>query len=171
MGPMLSARLQTIYNFLLPGTEVWDVCCDHGYLGQAALQAKTFSHVHFVDRVSNIMDRLRSEILEPECTNFYAIDARALQEKLYGTVSIAGVGGNQISKIIESWQQQNILHAQRVILAPQSHLGLVKNCLASADYQPHSQTMVQERGRIRHILVYDRSRPYSVNDENTAGGR
>lgn len=164
IGPMLSARLQTIYNFLLPGTEVWDVCCDHGYLGRAALQAKTFSHVHFVDRVSNIMDKLRSEILQPDRAKFYTVDARALQKELYGTVSIAGVGGNQISKIIESWQLQNILHAQRIILAPQSHLALVENCLASADYQPHSQTMVQERGRIRHILVYDRSRPSAVND-------
>lgn len=53
--PLLSNRLKLIFDQLLPGHAVWDICCDHGYLGSHAYrQSQDIISVNEKDRVREI---------------------------------------------------------------------------------------------------------------------
>jgi tRNA (adenine22-N1)-methyltransferase len=118
----LTPKLQTIFDHLLPGEDVWDLCCDHGYLGRAALEAGTFGTVYFVDRVPHIIEKLQTEISAEERlrkARFRAADGGELQENLCGTVVIAGVGAYTAFAILKTLYHGNFLRAKRLILSPQ----------------------------------------------------
>jgi tRNA (adenine22-N1)-methyltransferase len=157
-------RLQLIFEQLLPGLPVWDFCCDHGYLGEAAVGSRLFPEVHFVDQVPSIIERLEKRLLTKYILKNYKIKLSAaenLQEPVFGNVIIAGVGGHTILEILQSLQQKNLLQMQRLILGPhrdegrllqwlQCHGKLLSIC-TSAEYS------VPEGPRLRKIIVVDRT--------------
>ena len=64
-GPiLLSTRLQIIYDRILPGHPLWDIGCDHGYVGLRAFSSGLCSEVHLVDRALPAIDHLRDQIAE-----------------------------------------------------------------------------------------------------------
>jgi tRNA (adenine22-N1)-methyltransferase len=118
----LSPKLQIIYDQLLPGEDVWDLCCDHGYLGWAALASGNFAEIHFVDRVAPIIENLKRQIIPHDPTRkarFHALGAETLQEPLTGTVVIAGVGAYTAFEILEKLWKRDLLKAKRLVLSPQ----------------------------------------------------
>lgn len=118
----LSPKLQIIYDHLLPGEDVWDLCCDHGLLGRAALEAGGFDNVYFVDRVPHIIEKLKTRIQPLDLARkarFLAAPAEELQQPLTGTVVIAGVGAYTAFAILKTLWQKNLLHARRLVLSPQ----------------------------------------------------
>lgn len=143
---VLSPKLQLIYENLLPGEDLWDLCCDHGYLGQVALASNEFNQVFFVDQVPHIIEKLEarlrkespksfdldaSEPSEVEASlikqtyllsrkaHFRNVPAELLQESLFGNVVIAGVGAYTAFAIVKSLWERQFLQAKRLILSPQ----------------------------------------------------
>lgn len=147
----LGTRLQTIYDALLSQEEVWDVCCDHGLVGLKALQDSEIPFVHFVDQVPHIIEALPEE----EKARYYAVPAEELDQSLGGTVVIAGVGAYTILSIVQAWESKGILQAKRLILAPQRDPDLVA-LQPRPGYKLIRIELVDERGRERFILIYDR---------------
>jgi tRNA (adenine22-N1)-methyltransferase len=81
----LTPRLQTIFNSLMLGKPVWDLCCDHGYLGLRCYLSKQFPEVHFVDQVEEIITSLEvkfrenySDIQNPTKISFIAMAGEKL---------------------------------------------------------------------------------------------
>jgi tRNA (adenine22-N1)-methyltransferase len=163
----LSSRLQFIYENLLSHQVVWDLCCDHGLLGQAAARSGLFGEVNFVDQVPHIITKLETKLQKMpgiEKCKFRIADAENLQEPLFGNVVIAGVGAHQIFKILKGLQARNFLQAQRLILAPQREEEKLRHWLLEQDsefkqkYVMYAEKSLKERSRNRLIFVFDCSK-------------
>lgn len=161
----LSKRLKLIYDQLLPTKPVWDLCCDHGYLGLYAYESERFTAVHFVDQVPEIIDRLEVTFKEKVMTaanntsvNFYACAGEDLSRPISGSLVISGVGSYTIFQILKSLQEQSLLKAERLILCPQNDVVSLDELkkLPDFSYRQNLETLtVIEKDRLRQIYVLD----------------
>lgn len=119
----LSPRLNAFYERLLPHQSVWDFCCDHGYVGLKALESENHPHVHFVDPVPHLIKKIQiiCEKREARGAFFHTSLGEDLNERVDGTVVIAGVGAETIIKILDSLHQKGLLMASRLVLSPHRH--------------------------------------------------
>lgn len=163
----LNIRLQTIFEGLLKGLPVWDLCCDHGLLGFRCYESGDFPEIYFVDRVPKIIDQLRTqfETYSPTIENkmikvqFHAVDAGALNQKITGNLIIAGVGLKTSLDILTQLRDQGRLGAQRLILCPQNggdHWAEEWAQCFGAQYTLTHQVSVFERQRARTIWFFDK---------------
>lgn len=165
MMPALSQRLKLIFDQLLPGHAVWDICCDHGYLGSHAYQSELFSEVNFVDQVPEIIARLeerfRREIAvlgNSTASRFIALSGENLNLELTGNIVISGVGSYTIFQILKSLQEKNLLKAKRLILCPQNDvvkMDEIKKLPGFLYRQFQDIISVNEKDRVREIYVLD----------------
>ena len=147
----LSPRLSALLAQGLDGQDFWDICCDHGLLGRAALRSGRFSEVHFNDQVPHVLAKLRERA---GAGLFHLCPAQNLDVELTGTVSIAGVGGFNIIKILSAWDESRILRAERILLNPMTHINELRDFLSVWPRYVESETIrVPEKDRERQILV------------------
>lgn len=163
----LSGRLQFIFENLVPGKDVWDFCCDHGYLGTEALRSGKFGEVHFVDSVPHIVHDLEKSLqaqfpgLVPRA-RFFACKGEELFLPVSGTAVIAGVGAFTILKILKSLWDGSCLQADRLILCPQRDEEKLLQMLKSLGeefahrFTMHSQYILREKKRNRFVYIFDR---------------
>ncbi|WP_374077803.1 tRNA (adenine(22)-N(1))-methyltransferase TrmK [Bdellovibrio bacteriovorus] len=164
----LSPRMQLIYDLLLPGKPVWDFCCDHGYLGLNAYESGLFPEVYFVDKVEQIIARLKKRFDEeyyraesPSQAYFFSQMGERVEQPLRGSIVIAGVGAFTIFKILQEMNKKGLLHAERLILCPQRD----EEKLREFFLQNHNfgyrlcneHYEVEERGRTRKLLIFDKN--------------
>lgn len=168
-GPMLklSRRMQFIFDHLLPDQPVWDLCCDHGYMGLNAYESGRFPVVHFVDQVPEIINKLENrfdaEYFNPESAwqaRFWSCSAESLSE-LNGTVIIAGVGAHVILRILKGIAAKKGLITARFILGPQRDEALLVDQLNQwgefqSNYSIRFFCEIQEGQRMRKLYVFDR---------------
>lgn len=156
---MLSPRLNALLNSSIPEEDFWDICCDHGLLGRAAMARGSFARVHFVDQVPHIIENLKEKVSESEDVRIVLKSAEDITEILTGTVVIAGVGGHSLIKILGQWREREILRAKRLVLNPMSHVEPLREFLAGFDtYKIKETIIVRESERDREILILERSR-------------
>jgi tRNA (adenine22-N1)-methyltransferase len=161
----LSDRLKLIFDQLLPGKPVWDLCCDHGYFGLHAYESQKFSEVFFVDQVPEIIERLKKHFNEKYLasnnlteTNFKVASAENLNISLTGNVVISGVGSYTISQILKSLHTKGLLKADRLILCPQNDVVKIEDLKKLPDFsyqQVHETLSVREKNRVRKIYILD----------------
>jgi tRNA (adenine22-N1)-methyltransferase len=162
-----SRRLNIVLENLNPRQDVWDFCCDHGYLGTEAYQSQKFCDIYFVDQVESIISKLKARFqmfayLENSNSKafFMCEPAQSLKQPVTGTVCITGVGGLMIYEILKQLGQAKFLHADRIILGPhRDNEKLIK--LIEADpylkpYQLQNKIQTIEKDRTRWIYIYDR---------------
>ena len=144
-------------NFMQEGLPVWDICCDHGLLGEYALRTKRFPEVHFVDQVPNILQKTQRRLLRFSEARFHCVDATALAEPLNGNVVIAGVGGKKIIQILHSSQRRNLLRATRMILSPHKDRPLIAMLAQDPNWQNwelSESCQMEDKGQEHHIFVF-----------------
>lgn len=158
----LSARLRVFLEQSLRDKPLWDICCDHGYVGIAALKEGTFSEVHFVDQVSHIIKKLESILIaEDYSTPYYlhAIGAEGLNEKMSGTFLIAGVGGLTIKNIMSPLLKKELMQCERLLFSPQTDELVLVDFLASSEvsslYELKEKILIPEGRRVRSLYVLD----------------
>ncbi len=168
MQQRLSLRLQTIFDHLNPRQDVWDFCCDHGYLGGAAYKSQKFANIYFVDQVESIIQKLKTRFDQfvfsensPSQAYFLCQSGESLTQEITGTISITGVGGLTIYTILSELSQQNNLKAERLILGPhrdnEKLLKLISVDANLNNYYLKKTTTVIEDGRNRDIFIFDLS--------------
>jgi tRNA (adenine22-N1)-methyltransferase len=162
----LSPRLQALFGHLAEGEPLWDLCCDHGLLGQRALETGRFASVHFVDRVPEIVaaleERVRGGAAVPATTTFHALDAQDLPHTLRGSVVIAGVGGTTILEILSGLEARGALQASRLVLSSQTRAQSFPadfaRVLGPAGWRIVTSELVREGPRERPVWVAERAR-------------
>lgn len=168
MRPRLSARLFTIYHHLLEDQDVWDFCCDHGYLGTAAYQSQKFKNIYFVDPVASIMESLKERFFKfifdsnrLSAAHFLQQTGQSLQILVEGTACIAGVGGHVIFDILLSLANNHVLKANRLILGPHRDADKLLSWLSQntifTNYRLSLQKEITEDGRTHTFFIYDRT--------------
>lgn len=105
--------IDTLANANIPvrNIHLWDVCCDHGYLGEMFLKGGFDGHVHFVDQVKSITHQLQHRLDKKDYTNYsiHCQDAAFihLDNNKTHIIVIAGVGGELTIKIIQNILKNN----------------------------------------------------------------
>ena len=151
-----------------PNLDFWDVCCDHGKLGELALRSKEFKKIYFVDQVDHQIIKIQQKYPSPNVVSF-ALDASDIKIPIEGNFIIAGVGAFTINKIISSLFNNGFLSADLLILAPQKNpQDVLKPLLGNSNfpYVLSSEHTLIEKGRERWVKVYSR-----VNPDNLVEGR
>lgn len=156
----LSPRLQTMVDQLKAPFEVWDLCCDHGLVGQVAYSMGCFQKIFFVDKVPHIMNWLEQDFLDrfgfkkrPAKVKFMAEDATDMRLPGVGAnIVIGGVGAFLINRILERIALGPRL---RLVLAPNKNPHLVKDKALSQGFILVKEILVLEEGRERWVLVFD----------------
>ena len=162
----LSARLQLVFDNLIAGEDVWDFCCDHGYLGGAAYKSELFKNVYFIDPVESIMEKLKTHFYKfvfneknNSLPHFKPQLGQTIDESVKGTVSIVGVGGFLIYEILSGLADKKLLVAQRLILGPhrdgEKLLAMLTNNSRFNNYGLSSQKEVVENNRTRIFYIFD----------------
>lgn len=162
----LSIRLQLVYDHLIPDEDVWDFCCDHGYLGGAAYKSLNFKDVYFVDPVPSIMENLKKRFdtfvynkASRYQAHFLIQKGESISTVVQGNVCIVGVGGLMICEILKSLASQNLLEARRLILGPHRDAEKITDLIAQDElfkkYKLIQKKDVMENGRKREFFIFD----------------
>ncbi len=160
----LSERLNIAFRCLLPHKDVWDICCDHGYLATAAYKSNLFKNIYFVDQVSEIMKNLETRFNQyafnfdiKSKAFFLQTDASKITTEINGTVCILGVGGLTIIHILKSLLTDERLKAERLILSPHRDEEKVVQFIKefAQTYKLNSIESVLENKKIRKLYIFD----------------
>lgn len=149
-----------ILDLAVVGEPLWDICCDHGYLAEAALYSKNFPKVYFVDQVPHITEALERRLIKkghnPNSYQVLTVDGGKISQQMAGTIVIAGVGADLQIEMLQSMQKAGYLKAQRLVLNPFKDLPRMKE-LEACGWTLVNEKSVTESGRERKIFVFERS--------------
>lgn len=162
----ISPRLQLVFDNLLSGKDVWDFCCDHGYLAAAAYESQKFNDIYFVDQVSSIMERterlFKDHIYSEENKSqayFLQLSGETVTHNVTGTACIIGVGAHTIHDILDGLGRNNFLKADRLVLGPhrdvEKLLTMIANNQNLKDYSLAATKKITEDKRERIFYVFE----------------
>ncbi len=116
----LSPRLEALFNRCQPGLPLWDLCCDHGYLGLHALHSGAFTEVLFNDTAPHLLALVKAKLRGGERARLISGKAEEIIEPLTGNIVIAGVGAEKIFKILDSHLRRGTLIGPHVLVCPET---------------------------------------------------
>jgi tRNA (adenine22-N1)-methyltransferase len=178
--PTVSQRLQAILDITDQAyDQIWDTCCDHGYLGEAYLLRKQAQTVHFVDRVPALMydveqrlaafgsamaiddsaidsavDSANNSAIEPSTWQVHCLDVKQL--KLEGEqrhlIIVAGVGGDLCADIVTAIVNQHPFHDIDWILCPVHKHETLRKKLMTLNLHLVNEHLVKDKGRIYEVM-------------------
>ncbi|MCH5461342.1 tRNA (adenine-N(1))-methyltransferase [Lactobacillus sp. LC28-10] len=158
-GTHLSNRLQTVADFVQPGARLADIGSDHAYLPvhlakQGTIRAAIAGEV-VKGPYHNALTEIENEQLTAVITARLADGLAAIQpEDKIDTVTIAGMGGTLITKILEDGKA-HLTHKERLILQPNVGEDNVRRWLQDNRYQIVAERILAEDGHIYEIIVAD----------------
>ena len=148
-------RSTTLLSLCLAGRPTCDLCCDHGYLGTAALRSGLFPRVIFNDQVADITQALEQRLTRQGLTEWQIHCGNAAQMPLPeapANIVIAGVGARTIIEIVSA----HGVGPHRWILSPHKSAWDVEAlCTEHPEGALTSHLTVLERGRERPIFVFE----------------
>lgn len=164
-NPKLTKRMKHFIDHALKDQPLWDICCDHGYVGIKALETSQFSEVHFVDQVPHIMERLETLIkqywrIKPEHKYYlHLMSGEELEQDVSGTMLVAGVGGLTIKTIVSTLIEKKKLSAKRLLLSPHTDEKVLIEYLDDVDfkkvYSVTEKILMPEGKRFRPLYIID----------------
>jgi tRNA (adenine22-N1)-methyltransferase len=146
--------LRKIYDNLLPNQPVWDLCCDHGLLGEAAIHTGISSEVHFVDQSIPVMETLRRQKQDLVGATFYLLNAAHLPGPVSGSVVISGVGSHTVIKILDNLKW---ISSIRLLISSNNKPELLKEYFFRRGWDKYitEHTSVEENHRKRLFFRID----------------
>ncbi|MDF1763632.1 MAG: tRNA (adenine(22)-N(1))-methyltransferase TrmK [Oleibacter sp.] len=149
---------------------VWDVCCDHGYLGEAILENTLLSHksdvdtaeltLHFVDIVPHVLDTLEQRLTAqwPAFSRYWqchCLDGAHLPFNHYQgrhLVILAGIGGDLMIHMIQSLLTRYPDLAVDFLLCPVHHQYALREQLIRSQLHLQSEELLEENKRFYEVL-------------------
>ena len=157
----LSTRLQQLAQMVGPDYDhIWDCCCDHGHLGLQLL-ANTNVHIHFVDIVPELINRLTGK-LEQHCSDksgrwhAYCMDMAELplnQKEGRQLVIIAGVGGDLLIQLLDSLIPKHPGLDVDFLLCPVYHQYAVRQKLIGLNFSLLDEILIEDNQRFYEALL------------------
>lgn len=162
----LGKRLQTIAALVdFHYDHIWDCCCDHGLLGAALLSKQVAPHIHFVDRVPELM-----HALEQKLARFFPVDPQVASSPwqvhcmdvadlpLQNTpgkhlVIIAGVGGDLMAELVAAICHRNPAVDIDFLLCPVHHHFMLRQQLIQLEFNLKAETLLVENYRFYEVML------------------
>lgn len=153
----LSKRLATVAKYVPQDARLADIGSDHAYLPAALLIQKRINYAVAGEVARGPFENERKEInqlnLQDQLIPRLADGLAAVQETdQINVVTIAGMGGSLIARILEEGQQQ-LTGVQRLILQPNVGENRVREWLMKHQYQIMAEQMLAEDGHLYEIIV------------------
>jgi len=144
---------------------IWDLCCDHGHLGLHLHHNHKSTHVHLIDKVSSIIDKIQKKYatLINSRLHIQKLDAQdiVLAETSRQMIIIAGVGGGTIKSLLQAIitnPRNDTQYAIDFILSPNAHTFELRRFLNNNEnnkkFELIKETFISDNGKHHeHIFV------------------
>ncbi|WP_281558004.1 tRNA (adenine(22)-N(1))-methyltransferase TrmK [Thalassomonas sp. RHCl1] len=152
--------------------DIWDCCCDHGFLGMSLLKRQAAGTIHFVDINAPIISQLEAQLLQhfPQtehdsgqsrwrvyCEDVAQLPLCTANDSKAGSgdtplIIIAGVGGDLLTELVEKIIGANPNRSLEFILCPVHHNYKVRQALQQLDFGLIHEVLVKENRRFYEIL-------------------
>lgn len=148
----LGRRLQAL-DKALPGRyqQVWDCCCDHGFLGLALLESGKAQHLTLVDQLPGLEAPLRALMADQDPRRYRILITDAASLTLSGKagelVIVAGVGPDTLLSIVTGLCRHNDCSGTEFLLSPNGDTLRVRQGLQSLGFVLLEEGFVSERRR------------------------
>jgi tRNA (adenine22-N1)-methyltransferase len=156
----LSVRLKKIYDLILPNQPLWDIGCDHGYVGLHAYRNRLCTEVNLVDQSREVLHSTYRRIAEwfPERTGeglrVWCLDAgREALPISSGTVVMAGLGTGTIARMIVNLFPEKLPVEVRLVLASTFTGERLRLELLRWGWRLQHEELYPENGHVRQILA------------------
>ena len=148
----LSKRLETIVRFINDDDRVVDVGCDHGYLDiYLALNRKNTTIIATdisKDVIKATMDNINRYKVSNKVTVYCTDGTNNIKEK-YDTLVIAGMGSNNIIKIVE-----NSLKVNKLVISSSNNWSTVRKKISTFGYYLSDEILVYENKKLYSIMIF-----------------
>lgn len=153
----LSQRLQKVAKYVPQGARMADIGSDHAYLpAYLALQGKIAYAVAgevVQGPFENAVHEIKSQGLTDTVTARLADGLAAVEQTDHiDTVTIAGMGGNLITRILDT-NQQRLAGVTRLVLQPNVGEYGLRRWLMTHNYEIVAEEIVAEDGHVYEIIV------------------
>lgn len=148
-----------------PFDQIWDCCCDHGYLGIALMhhfskQAEQPPQINFIDQVEHITQQLRTTLNAPEYKNFqqrFQVITKDSGQLIFPPtqnhcIIIAGVTTNGMLKQIKQILSNHPLQELDFILCPTRGIYDLRHFLISEEMSLINEFYIKENDRHYEVL-------------------
>ncbi|EAR09510.1 tRNA (adenine(22)-N(1))-methyltransferase TrmK [Reinekea blandensis] len=154
----LGRRLRALFDTIPDGTDqLVDLCCDHGALGRAALEAGRAQRVLFNDIHPDIMAALEDRLIRYGADSYELSVGPAqtliLPKAEKGVAILAGVGDEQTIAILDALFQQPSARHYRFVVSPATKTAYVRNYLRHQPIVTLSDRIVDDNGRCYELIT------------------
>jgi tRNA (adenine22-N1)-methyltransferase len=162
----ISKRIQNLVSLVPADTEVvWDLCCDHGLIGQQFLKTKK---VKFVDQVPCITERLKQNIKATDIPPSYSVITSSATQVDYkipnsSTFIIAGVGavlGIEILNQIEKSLKPN----DSCLVSVHKNNLLMRRHLIRNNFKVVIEKLVEDNSQFYEMLLVSKSVGHKITE-------
>ncbi len=170
----LDKRLTAVAHMVKEGSTLVDIGSDHAYLPiylcqKGVIQRAAATDVH-KGPVKNAEDNIASEGLSDKITARLADGMDGLDLENYDTVTVCGMGGELIFRIINNEKVKTL--RPNLILQPMSSIDDLSFLLAGEGFEIYDDTLVRDGGRIYRIMMIKYTgNPYKISYLEAHAGR
>lgn len=174
----LSVRLETVAGFVPENARLADIGSDHAYLPCVLATREVVSYALAGEVVKGPFESAAEQIRTSGVSN--RVSARlgdgmdVIQpEDRINVVTICGMGGDLISKILEKGRiKGKLLGVERLILQPNNGEKKLREWLIANSYKIIDETILEENGKIYEIIVAEKTEsPENYSDLEYSFGR
>lgn len=152
----MTPRLRFLLEQANPDGPLWDVGCDHGYLGELALQKK-IRPVYFVDAAAHVMSELKRKLSRQYVdAKFLHLRGQDIDQVVSGSFVMAGFGGDQMAEILEILFQKQLVKNCRFILSPHKDEEKIRSLVISG-LSKTAELEFTERKKKRPVFIFQSS--------------
>ncbi|MFT6908310.1 MAG: tRNA (adenine22-N1)-methyltransferase [Oleiphilaceae bacterium] len=144
-----------------PFDQIWDCCCDHGYLGIAMLkrfsaQTSQRPQINFIDKVPHITKQLQDKLTQESYQNYQVLTLDAghleLAKNQGHCIVLAGVTSTGMLKLLETLLSKHPQQNLDFILCPTRGQHKLRQYLIKQDMHLIQETYIEENGRHYEVL-------------------
>jgi tRNA (adenine22-N1)-methyltransferase len=144
-----------------PFDQIWDCCCDHGYLGMALLthfseQTSQRPLINFVDQVAHITKQLQGKLSQDSYQNYQVLTLDAGHLELVKNqghcIVLAGVTCTGTLKLLETLFSKHPQQSLDFILCPTRGQYELRQYLIKQGLYLIQETCIEENGRHYEVL-------------------
>lgn len=165
--PKVSFRIQELVN-IAPGPYdyVWDLCCDHGFIGEQFLKSNNIpKEIIFIDRVQSIISSLENRLVTTDIPkgvrlNFIAKSATEVnyEKTKKNLFIIAGIGGVLSIEILKQiLKTQSNLLSSTFIVSAHENIPQLREYIQSTKLRLLDEKLIKDNGKYYEILVLSSS--------------
>lgn len=167
----MTDRLNKIFAVLKKCSVFADIGCDHGYIAKAMLDSGKCDKVIISDISEKCLSKARDLLGDYAAQNRVDSVVSDGFEKISACdqALIAGMGGEEITAIIESAKLQNKL-PEKLVLQPMKNCDKVRLCAVNAGYKIESDKIFKSGGKFYNLIVLSFGKD-ALTEEEIAFGR